>query len=161
MLVLSYINYYYNLCCQLLYRTVSGEGCYRFKTVLPGLRNTTPSIFLNFFFFHKNILNQQISRKLLTELYFEIHFYSAIIKFSFLFSINRTHKTFLRIKSQRRRHQNLSERNLEYDIPEKNEYLDMGIFMAFFIVVSLVCLIMIIKVCNWINKFFLLDYPEV
>ena len=68
-----------------------------------------------------------------------------------MFSINRTHKTFLRIKSQRRRHQNLSERNLEYDIPEKNEYLDMGIFMAFFIVVSLVCLIMIIKVCNWIK----------
>ena len=66
--------------------------------------------------------------------------------FKFLFILNRTDKTFLRIKSQRRRHQHLSERNLEYDITEKNEYLDMGIFMAFFIVVSLVCLIMIIKV---------------
>ena len=83
MLSLSYINYYYNLCCQLLYRTVSDEGCYRVKTVLPGLRNTTPSNFFKFFLFLKNILNQQISRKLLTELYFEIHFYSAIIKFSF------------------------------------------------------------------------------
>jgi len=56
-------------------------------------------------------------------------------------------KTFVRIKSQQRqpsRQRDTESGNVETE--EKNEYLDMGIFMSFFIIVSLVCLAMLIKI---------------